>query len=66
MGELSCSVKIAEPYRKKKDSSSFLTRTQPTKSHGLVYYSPPNFLFSSMKVLSFPYCGEDLHLAHHG
>ena len=31
---LSCPAKIAEPSRKKKDSSSFLARTQPMKSHG--------------------------------
>ena len=38
-------------HKKKKDSFSFLSRTQPMKSHGLfVYYSLPNFLFTSIKV----------------
>ena len=46
---------ITEPNRKKKDSISFLARTQPMKSHGIfVYQSLPNLLFISVKALSFP------------
>ena len=53
MGELLLPVMTAEPNRKKKDSSSFLARTQPIKSHGrLVNYNSPNFLFLSIKVFS--------------
>ena len=38
-GELSRPVTIAEPNRKKKESASFLARTQPVKKHGpFVYY----------------------------
>ena len=66
-GELSCPEMIAEPNRKKKDSPSFLVRTQPMKSHGLfVHYCPPNLLFPSIKGFSFPCCGADLHVARHG
>lgn len=43
MGELSCSVKIAEPDRKKKDS--LLIRTQSTKSHGLCLPLPSQLPF---------------------
>ena len=46
---------LAKPNRKKQESSSFPARTQPMKSTGpLVYCSPPNFLFSSIRVFSFP------------
>ena len=52
-GELSQSVTIAEPNRKKKNFFSG-NWTQPMKSHGFfVYCSPPNFLFLSVKGL-FP------------
>ena len=45
------------------DSSSFLTRTQPRKSHGLlVHLSPPDFLFPFLKVFSFP---GHWHVAFH-
>ena len=55
-GELSCPVTIVEPNRKKKYTSSFLERTQPMKSHVLfVYYSPPDYLFSSVKEFSFSF-----------
>ena len=47
-------IPVVEPNWKKK-SSSFLARAQPMKGHGLlVYYSPPNFLFLSIKAFSFP------------
>ena len=46
---------IAKPNRKKKDSSFFLARIQPMKSHGLlVYYCPPNFFFLSVKSVLLP------------
>ena len=45
-GELSHPETITEP--KKKDSSSFLVRTQPIKSHGLFVYSSPPTSFSSL------------------
>ena len=55
---------MAESNRKKK-YSSFLARIQPMKSHRLlVYYSPPNFLFSCIRVL-LPLPCWDLHRAHH-
>ena len=58
---------IAKPNRKKKDSSFFLARIQPMKSHGLfVYYSPPNFLFLSINEFSFPYHAGDLQVARRG
>ena len=45
-----------ESNRKRKDSS-FLTRTQPMKSHGLtVYYNPPVFPFSSINECFFSWC----------
>ena len=36
--KLSCPVTIAEFNRKKKDSSSYLARTQPMKRHGFFVY----------------------------
>ena len=64
-GALSCSETTAEPTGRRK--TPFLTRTQPMKSHGLfVYYSPPNFLFLSVKASSFLCCGGDLNKACHG
>ena len=46
---LLCPVIIAETNREK-DSSSFLARTQPMKSHRLfACCSLPNFIFSSKK-----------------
>ena len=47
----------AEPNRRKRDSSFFLTRTQLVKSHRFpVYCSPPIFLFPpSIKRFSFPF-----------
>ena len=36
--KLSCPVTIAEFNRKKKDSSSYLARTQSVKSHGVFVY----------------------------
>lgn len=48
---------LAETNRKK-DSSSFLARTQTMKSHKLfIYYGPPNSLFLSIKVFSFSSIG---------
>ena len=48
-GGLSPPAPIAEP-RRNNDSSSFLARTQPMKSHGLfVYCSPPCFCFPLLK-----------------
>ena len=47
---------------KKKDS--FPGKDTANKNHGLfVYESPPNFLFPSIKVFSFPCCERDLHPA---
>ena len=42
---------IAECSRKKKDSSSFLARTQPLKSHGLCFLRPSQLCFPLYKVL---------------
>ena len=51
--------------RKKKDTSSLLAKTQPMKSYGLFYYTPPNFLFPYKSILlSLPH--DDLHMVHHG
>ena len=54
-GERSCPVMIAEPNRKKdllfvpdEDSAN-------EKPWTLVYYSPPKFLFPSVKAFSFPF-----------
>ena len=48
-----------KPKKKRKDSYSFLARNQTMKSHGLfVYYSLPNFLFSCIKIFSFPFCAR--------
>lgn len=44
--EVSCLGAIEEPNREMK-ASSFLTRTQPIKSHGLCSHSPFNFFFFS-------------------
>lgn len=39
---------------KKKDSSSFLARAQPLKSHGLhAFYNLPNFVFPCIKCFCF-------------
>ena len=55
--ELSLSVTTIQPKRKKKNSSLFLARTQPMKSHRLlVYCSPPDFLLLSIKEFSSPGC----------
>ena len=36
-----------------------MAKTQPMKSRRLfVFYSPPHFLFLSIKAASFPFCGE--------
>lgn len=49
-------VAIAKPNRKKKDSSPFLQRMQPVKSHGLfAYQSPLKVCFLSMKEFSCPW-----------
>ena len=54
--KFSCPEVTAQTNWKKKDSSSFLARTQQMKSHGLfVYHSPPKFLCISIKVFSFAY-----------
>ena len=53
-GELWCPVTRVETNRKK-GTSSFLTRTQPIKSHGLLIYHycrSINFIFPSIKILS--------------
>ena len=43
-----------EPYKKDKQSSSFLSRIQPMKSQAPFLYSrSPKFLFSSVKGFSF-------------
>ena len=53
--ELSYPVRIIEHNTKKKDSSSFLARTQPMKSHGFfVYYSHSNLIFLPIKLFSSP------------
>ena len=62
--------KIAKLKKKRKDSYSFLARTQPMKSHGLfVYHSLPKFLFSCIKVFSFLFCARTCtwpaKVAHH-
>ena len=51
-GELSCSLRLAEPYRKRKGSSSFLIRTQPMKRLRLCGPYPPNSLVPSIKQFS--------------
>ena len=52
--ELSCTGPIAEPNRKKKDF--FPGKNSAKKNHRLlIYYSPPNFLFLSIKTFSFPF-----------
>ena len=51
IAKLSHPVIVGEPVWRKKDSSSFLARTQPMKSHrSFVDHSPLNFPFPSMKV----------------
>lgn len=41
----------------RKTSPSFLTRTQPTKSHGLTFtYRPPKFLFPLYKSFPLHFC----------
>ena len=71
--ELSHPQTTAEANRKKKDFL-FLARAQPVsdyhnqpmKSQELfVYYSPPNFLFPSVKMLSSVFA-RDLDMAHGG
>ena len=65
-GELSQTAMIAEPNRKKKDSSSFLERTQPMKSHGLlVHYKPFQVPFPLYKSVLLPLLCRDLHVALH-
>ena len=65
---LSHPVTIAETIKKKKDSSSFLARSQPMKSHGwalcLLYLSQLPFPLHKSVLLPFP-CGN-LYMAHHG
>ena len=51
--------------REKKETSSFLEKTQPMKSYGLFYCGPPNFLFLYNSILlSLPH--GNLHMVHHG
>lgn len=46
---------IAEPNRKRKDSSFNLAKIQPMESHGLfVDYSPLKLCFFFIKAFSFP------------
>ena len=55
---LSGSVKIAEPNRKKEDSSfpgNNSANEKPLFSKVFVYYSPPHFFFFSIRAFSFPY-----------
>ena len=63
MGEFPCPVQLAETNRKKKDSSSFLVRTQPMKSHGHLVYTalPTSFALYKSGLLPLP-C-RDLHMA---
>jgi len=66
-GEFSCLETRAKPKRKKKDSSSFLARTQPLKSHGLyTLYNLPNFVFPSIKCFYFVLFPHALQTAAYG
>ena len=61
--KLACSAVITESNRKKKDTSSFLAKTQLMKSHGLFVYSrPSSFLFICIEESCFPGCSRGLTL----
>ena len=65
-GELSQRVRIREPKRMEKDFSSFLARSQPTKSHDSLFTIALLISFPLYENVFLPLPCDDLQVAHSG